>query len=263
MRVLLLDLEGTIYTREGVLPGALEAVAALRERCDAVRFLTNTDSQATDALHASLVERCLNLSIDELFTPVRAASELVSAADGTAFALVTDAVRAQLGQRIGLTDDPDAATHVLVGDCRPSLSYALLDAAFSAVTSGCPLVALQRGRFFLSAGARHLDTGAIVAALEYAAGVSAEVVGKPSPSFVRLALASLGPDAAGDVWVVGDDATSDIAMGHAFGATTVQVRTGKFTQQPEASTGATHTIDSLADLPALLDASTAAGSTER
>ena len=231
---------------------AREAVAAIRERVDAVRFLTNTDSQGDETLLAGLAERGLDVAASELFTPVTAAGELLAGTVGArAFVLGTDAVRAQLSRRVRLTDEPAEATHVVVGDCRPSLDYELLDAAFGAVEAGATLVALQKGRFFLSGGRRHLDTGAVVAALEFAAGVEATIVGKPAVSFVELALASVGAEApAGEVWVVGDDATSDIAMGRAAGVVTVQVRTGKYAHH--CAGDATHVVDSIADVPALL-----------
>lgn len=253
MRTLLLDLEGTIYTRDGVIPGAIQAVDQLRAKSDAVRFLTNTDSRSSADLLASLRQLGLDLAPDELFTPVTAAAELISPRGGSTFFLGTQAVRRQLAERIALTDDPDAATHVVVGDCRQTLTYPLLDAAYAAVASGGRLVALQQGRYFLSCGRQHLDTGAIVAALEFATGVTAELVGKPSPTFLRLALAPLDAAAHGEVWVVGDDPTSDIAMGEAFGAITVQVRTGKYSlEDPVRTVAATHIVDSLVDVPALL-----------
>jgi ribonucleotide monophosphatase NagD (HAD superfamily) len=60
--------------------------------------------------------------------------------------------------------------------------------------------------------------------------------------------------------VVGDDATTDIAGGRDAGLRTVQVRTGKYSdQRAEGLTGgADHTIDSVTDLPALLRALRAA-----
>lgn len=45
-RLVMLDLEGTLYTREGLIAGAVAAVDGLRGLADGVRFLTNTDSQS-------------------------------------------------------------------------------------------------------------------------------------------------------------------------------------------------------------------------
>jgi len=93
----------------------------------------------------------------------------------------------------------------------------------------------------------------IPAALEYAAGVSARVLGKPSADFFELAAGSAGVD-IGECLVVGDDATTDIAGGHGCGARTVQVRTGKYADQVAEGLvdQADAVLDSVADLPRLL-----------
>ncbi|KGM08488.1 HAD-IIA family hydrolase [Cellulomonas bogoriensis] len=255
-QTVLLDLEGTLYTRDGVIDGAAEAVRRLRADGHVLRFLTNTDSQGTADLHAALVARGLEVPAQELFTPVVAASVALADDPGArVLVLGTAAVTAELAARLTVVGPGEEPTHVVVGDVRHSLTYDLLDGAFAALHGGARLVALQKGRFFLSGGVAHLDTGAVVAALEHAAAVEALVVGKPSTDFVRLALRSApGSMDPGRTWVVGDDASTDVAMGLAFGARTVQVRTGKFALQsgdpslPRAGA----VVDSVADLPELM-----------
>ena len=95
-----------------------------------------------------------------------------------------------------------------------------------------------------------MDGGAFVAALEYAAEVKAEVVGKPSRAFYQAALDALGAQAEETI-MVGDDVESDVGGAKAVGMRGILVRTGKFEEatlaaadpQPDA------VIDSLADLP--------------
>jgi len=245
---ILLDLEGTLYAKGEPIPGATAAVAALREQGHVLRFLTNTDSKPLVRVAADLEGFGLRIRQEELFTPVVAAQRLLEAAGGNAYLVVAEALRTEFK---AVACAP--CTHVLVGDCRDTLDYSLLDGAFRALRAGAQLVALQRGRYFKRADGDHLDTGAVVAALEYAAGCQAVVVGKPSAEFFTLAADSAGTPVTGCV-VVGDDATTDIAGGRAAGAVTVQVRTGKFAdQQAEGLTGgASHTIDSIVDLPDLL-----------
>ncbi|KUL31031.1 HAD-IIA family hydrolase [Actinoplanes awajinensis] len=248
-RVVLLDLDGTLIERGQPVPGAARAVVELRRAGHTVRIFTNTDSQS----EATLVDRIRGLGIPvalgEIFTPVIAAREILAATPGSRVLVLADrAVRDELAAH----RSPDAGppTHVVVGDCRETLSYPALDAAFRAVRAGAELLALQRGRYFRAADGDHVDTGAIVAAIEFAAGKPARVLGKPSQDFLRLAAQSAPADL---LWVVGDDGTTDIPMAITAGATSVQVRTGKYLDQQ--ATGAlprpTHTINSIADLPAL------------
>ncbi len=249
-RAVLLDLEGTLYADGQLIAGANEAVAALRSSGTALRFLTNTESRPASDITEELAALGLDVPNDELFTPLTAATTLLSErGDTVVLPLVSTTVRMSL-EPLATAGPP---THVLVGDCRDILSYDLLDQAFRAARDGAELIALQRGRYFLRTDGEHIDTGAIVAALEYAARVQARVLGKPSPDFFELAAQSAGVMTTECV-VVGDDATTDIDGGVNVGAATVQVRTGKHRRQAAegVESRADITIDSIADLPGVM-----------
>ncbi|MEG3628468.1 HAD-IIA family hydrolase [Streptomyces poriticola] len=249
VRAVLLDLEGTLYARGAVIDGAAETVAALRELGVGLRFLTNTDSKPAERIRADLAGYGLTVAAEELFTPVVAAAQLLTAAGARTYPLVSRELRAVLPT---LADEPPYS-HVVIGDCRDTLDYAALDGAFRAVRDGAQLLALQTGRYFKRADGDHLDTGAVVSAVAYAAGTEARVLGKPATDFFELAAHSMDVPVTGCV-VVGDDATTDIAGGRAAGLRTVQVRTGKYEdQRAEGLTGqATHELDSVAGLPQLI-----------
>lgn len=252
---ILCDLEGTLYVADGTVPGAAEAIAELREIGCPLRFLSNIDSRSEDEVLGQLMDRGFDIPSSELFLPSTAAREYFTRRPGAVVLTVAaEAVR----RAFPPGEEEQEVTHVLVGDCRDVLTYPMLDEAFRALDAGAVLLALQKGRYFIAEDGPHLDTGAIVAALEYASGQSALVLGKPSVEFGELAVASFGTfpaERSGDaVWVVGDDATSDIALGQKMGATTVQLRTGKFSGQATERVfhPASHQIDSIADLPALV-----------
>jgi ribonucleotide monophosphatase NagD (HAD superfamily) len=99
-----------------------------------------------------------------------------------------------------------------------------------------------------------LDAGAFVAGLEYATGVEATVLGKPSPSYFAAALDALEAEPE-RTWLVTDDVEEDLPGARLFGMRTALVRTGKF--RPEALEVARVSPDivvsSLAHFPALLD----------
>lgn len=233
-QAILLDLEGTLYTRDGVIAGAHAAIEALRDGGYALRFLTNSDSKTPTSILAGLHELQLDVRENELFTPVTAATRELDRSDSVILALTSAEVAEHLAATARIAQSRhDGVTHVVVGDVRDLLDYSLLNEAFGAIAAGARLVALQRGRYFLQNGEKQLDTGAIVAALEYAAEVDALVLGKPSGAFVQLAIDSLAlpPDAT--VWVVGDDRSTDIAMAAETGLRSVLVQTGKFASQAD------------------------------
>jgi HAD superfamily hydrolase (TIGR01458 family) len=261
VRAVLLDLEGTLYASGAALPGAADAVRRLRELGLVLRFLTNTDSRDAEDLARQVTGYGLPVPAEELFTPLEAAAAILAAVPGArALPLLSPRLA---GRLTGPTAGAPAAggpadrpyTHVVVGDVQEVLDYALLDEGFRALRAGAELVALQRGRYFKRADGDHIDTGAVVAALEYAAGVPARVVGKPSVDFFAAAAASAGV-ALAECLIVGDDSATDVAGGRAAKAGTVQVRTGKYADQVREGLAAQadRTVDSIADLPGLLAA---------
>ena len=98
-------------------------------------------------------------------------------------------------------------------------------------------------------------TGSIVAALEYASGRTAEIVGKPAPGMMLEALRAMGVEAS-ETLVVGDGLELDIVAGHAAGIDAALVLTGMSTRaQAEAATGLSKPdliFDGIGDLLAAL-----------
>jgi HAD superfamily hydrolase (TIGR01458 family) len=246
----LLDLDGTLYVGSQVVDGAPEAVRRLREQGLAVRFCTNTDSVTPSELAERLARRGFQVATDELVTPVAVAARLLrSDPEARVLAVAADGVRRLLADR--LAGPEERVTHVLVADPSYGAAYDDLDAAFRAVRGGAELWATQVNRVAVRDDGEHLDTGGWVRLLEYATGTTARVLGKPSPAFFTAPLEALGrrPDTA---LVVGDDLEADIGGGRAVGAATVLVRTGKGDRPADAETEPDAVIDSIADLPGLL-----------
>ena len=114
-------------------------------------------------------------------------------------------------------------------------------------------MALQKNRYWRTPDGLSLDVGPVVAALEYASGRDAVVVGKPAPEFFATVLAGVGAAAAAAV-MVGDDVESDVGGAQRAGLTGILVRTGKYRADAVAASGIRPfaTVDSIADVPPLL-----------
>jgi HAD superfamily hydrolase (TIGR01458 family) len=243
---MLLDLDGTLYVGGEPVTGAREAVELLKASGLALRYVTNT----TRMSRREVVERLRTLGFrvaeSEVFTPARAAARLI--AGRTCLPLVNDSLREDLGEAKLTEDSPD---FVLVGDLGEDFTYARLDAAFRCLMDGAELVALQKNRYWRTQSGLSLDAGPFVAALEYASGKHAVVVGKPEESFFRIALEDLGL-AAHEVAMVGDDVEADVAGARRAGLSGIQVRTGKWRPDYQAHE-ADLVLDSVADLPEALE----------
>ena len=255
MACILLDVDGVLHVSGVAIPGAQDAVARLREAGHALRFVTNNSTRPRAQLTQELTALGFELEEDELQTPALAAARELNGK--RVFALVMSGVVPDLE---GLELVGEGAEAVLVGGCDETVEpnqvfrYMNLARAFAEIQLGAELYCLHKNRWWQTARGPLLDAGAFVAGLEFATGVEAVVVGKPSPAYFSAALEALSAEPE-RTWLVGDDPESDIRAAQLFGMQTALVRTGKF--RPDALDGIELTPDvvlsSVADLPAWLE----------
>lgn len=251
LAALLLDLDGVLYVEGEPVAGAPGTVERLRELELELRFVTNTTARSRGQTLEKLGSLGFSVEPEELVTPARLASSHCEQAGHRRVALImNDAVKADFE---GFEEGDEKVDAVIMGDLGEQFGFAILNRAFRMVMDGAELVALQKNRFWLTGDGLSLDAGPFVAAIEYASGREAFVVGKPSAGFFDSVLGDLGRE-RGEVAMVGDDIESDIGGALEAGLRAVLVRTGKYREDFAAASGIepTATIDSIAELPAAL-----------
>lgn len=195
------------------------------------------------------------LDDDELQTTALAAAREL--AGKRVLALVMEAIVPDLDGLELAGHDVEA---VLIGGCDETLepnqvfSYMNIARAFNEIQMGASLYCLHKNAWWQTSRGPMLDSGIFVAGLEYATGVEATVLGKPSPSYFAAALDAL--DAEPELtWMVTDDVEADVRGARLFGMRTALVRTGKF--RPEtlerADPAPDIVVSSLAQFPSLLE----------
>lgn len=254
----LLDIDGTLTVSWRPVPGAVAAVTRLQEAGFAVGFTTNTTSRTRAWIASALSEAGFRAGPDDIFTaPAITAAYLARSHPGARCALLNSGdISADLPgvTIIGDGDAPGPEPDVVIlGGAGPELSYQALNRVFGYLLGGARLVAMSRNLYWRTDSGLQLDTGAFLAGLEQAAGVRAEVTGKPAPAFFATVLASLGADASQAV-MVGDDVEADVLGAQLHSLAGVLVRTGKYREEAVARAPGVpdHVIGSVADLPALL-----------
>jgi HAD superfamily hydrolase (TIGR01458 family) len=248
---LLLDLSGVVYVQDEAVPGAAEALRRLRDRGTPIRLVTNTTMRPRRSILERLERLGLEADPSELLTPATLAAKRCAEAGYESVSLVVlDDLREDLE---GLEEKGDSVDAVVVGDLGDRWDYDVLNRAFRSLMDGAELIALQKNRYWETSEGLSLDAGPFVSALEYATGREAEVVGKPSPAFFKLALGELGVS-ADRAAMVGDDVEADVGGAMDAGLAGILVRTGKYREDlvDESGIEPTATADSIADVPELL-----------
>src|SRR5262249_39359429 len=242
-RVYLLDLDGVVYRGEQRLPGALELVEWLDATGRKVMYLSNNSMQTPDEVAARLARVGMPRPHGRVLTAGYAAAHLIAERfpGGNAYVLGLPSVERMVeeaGLHVVWRDRVDGPTPdvVLVALDR-SLTYDRMKRALRAILEGAAFVSVNRDPRLPIEDGFEPGTGAIAAALEYASGIRAEIVGKPAPGIVAEAMRQLGARPE-ETLMVGDGLDLDVVAGHAAGVATALVLTGLTTlEQARAATG--------------------------
>jgi HAD superfamily hydrolase (TIGR01458 family) len=249
VRGLLVDIDGTLMLHDRALPGAAGLISRCAERGLPCRLVTNTTRRSRSATADALRAAGIPVAAEAVLQPaVLARRMILDSGRRRVGLLVPEEARTDLADVVAVDSSPD---WVVVADIGRGFDYDRLNKAFRWLRDGARLMALHKNPCWHASAEEGwlLDAGAFVAALEYATGQEALVVGKPSPAFFELALAELELDAP-QVLMVGDDAAADAQAGAAVGCRTALVRTGTFrgTEAELAGFRPDLLIDSVAEL---------------
>jgi 4-nitrophenyl phosphatase len=240
VRLVIFDLDGVVYRGNEPIPGARELVGWLHAKRVAVRFATN-NSMVT---RAGYVERLGAMGIptseEEIVTSTSATVEHLrrhAPEIRSVLAIGADGMRQELadaGLDVVMADAvasghpggplPHGFDAVIVG-LDPSVDYARLSAAMSAVAAGARLIATNADARYPTPAGFLPGAGSIVAALATATATTPDVIGKPAPAMFSATIEASGVPASETV-VVGDNPDADIVGAHRAGCAAILVLTG-------------------------------------
>lgn len=226
IRGLLLDLDGVLWLGSEPIPGAVDLIKDLRTRGLLLRFITNTSLKNKRQILAHAASLGFRIESVELITGAGTALAYIRERNYEKGMLLTSEDLKEDLRDLRNTRRPEETQYILLGDIIDGFSRAILNLGFQALIKGAELIAFHKNRFWQTQSGLAIDLGAYVAALEYSAGVTATVLGKPSPLFFRMAIQELGlrPN---EVIMIGDDLESDVLGGQQAGLRTGLVLTGK------------------------------------
>ena len=225
---LIVDLDGVVWVGPVAIPGAAAAIDSLRARGVRIVFVTN-DPRGSRAEYVVRLETLgIHAAESDIVTAGSALASFVREREGVGakvFVIGSSSLRtemAQAGLDVIVEDDHDADAVAVAGHDR--FDYGELRAATRALHCGARLYAAGRDATFPMPDGPWPGTGSVLAAVEVAGGVSAQVVGKPEPFMFEIARSLL--HGCRRIAIVGDNLDSDIAGGKRAGLTTILVLTG-------------------------------------
>ena len=251
VRALLLDMDGVLVLRGKLIPGADEALAQLDGLGIPWVIVTNVSLQSRASLARDLAAAGLPIRADRIVTASSASAGYVKRrfGDRPLFVMAKpDALTEFEGLNLlsweAAAASGAAAAAVVVGDASEDFTARNMQSAFALLRGGARFIAMHKNRWWITPAGVMMDSGAYVAALEFATQRRALVTGKPSPAFFgegRLRLAELagGSELPPEkVAMVGDDLWNDIRGAQKAGLRGIFVRSGKHGDAELARLGA-------------------------
>lgn len=261
---ILLDLDGTLYRGDELIPRAPEAVEALR-RSAPCRFLSNNG----ECTAATLARRLAKLGFDAAEGEVRTSADLVlqrllAEMPG---ARVLGLVSAELGRMLaanGFDVVEDSRVDVVAVGVDRELTRRRLVLGLEAMLGGAVLVATNEDPTYPGQGGVRPAAGAYVGFFRGMGYDPRWRCGKPDVGAVESALSFWGLPRDGRYLFVGDNLHSDIAAAANMGADSALVLTGVARREDVASARAQPTaiVEDVSELASLLASEGAAHGTK-
>lgn len=213
----IVDLDGTVYRGDELIPGAGEAIESLRARGKKVTFVTNNARLSSEDYVRKLWKLGVKASLGDVVTVGGATQHLLAETrtGRTAFVIGTPALKQHVSDAgLKVMNGTDLATRVevVVVAGYEDLTYEDLRVATLAVRRGADFLATARDPTYPMPDGYWPGSGAILAAVEVASERTATIIGKPEPQLMLTAMDRMGD---GKTLVIGDRLDADGAAAHA------------------------------------------------
>ena len=244
-KLFLLDLDGTIYLEESLLPGAAEFLSWARETGRSVRYLTNNSSRGVEAGLEKMRRLGIPARREEFLTAVEATVYYLQTQrkpTDVYYAVGTESFCRQLREAgFDLRGTPDADVTAVLCAFDTELTYQKVEDACRLLARGADFLATNPDLACPTLFGFIPDCGAICQLIANAAGRTPEFIGKPDPTMIQLALEQTGY-APAQALMVGDRLYTDIACGVNAGVDTALVLTGEATAADAAVSATPPTV---------------------
>ena len=204
--VVLCDLDGVVWLAHQPIPGSVEGIARLRANGHRVLFVTNNSGTRLEVQVATLAGIGIP-AVGDVLTSAQAAALLLQPGERALVCGGEGVVQALEERGVEPCFDGDADA-VVVGFHR-HFDFDGLARAARAVRRGARLIGTNDDATYPTPDGPIPGGGSILAAVETACGLSAQVAGKPYAPMAALVVAEVSERAARAAVMVGDRPSTD------------------------------------------------------
>lgn len=223
VKVVLIDLDGTVYEGNQLIEGAIDAITNLRKHSIKVIFCTNNSSIPPERIVKKLNSMGIECKEDELLSSIEM---MVSYIDNHHLKKVyicgsEDIIDYCKNNGVDLSDETKCENLVISMD--PHYNYEKNTRAVRAAFTANKILICNEDRVFLKEDGLYPGCGAMTSSILFCANRQADVVvGKPSTYMLEYLCEKYGY-IKDDLLVIGDTVDSDIKMANDFGCKSILI----------------------------------------
>lgn len=221
-----IDMDGTIYKGEEVIPGAQRFIADLKKREIPFVFLTNNSSYGRSHYYNKLKKMGFDVILDNILTSTVATVRYLKEhyPGKTVYPVGTEQFVQELSRSGTVVDDRDPDIVLLAFDT--SITYDKINTAYRFLMGRSEFIATHPDDLCPSEDGYDIDIGPFIRFFEQMTGKKAIIVGKPSNLMLVMAAHEMDIPVKG-LAMVGDRLYTDIKMAVDNDAWSVLVLTGE------------------------------------
>jgi len=234
---ILCDLDGVVWLSHQPIPGAVEAIAALRKAGHRVLFVTNNSSSTVESQQETLASIGIP-AVGDVLTASGAAATLLQPGQRVMVAGgpgVVEAVTSVGALVVARSDDRSSKADQLTTDqgidavvvgFHRTFDFESLQRASRAVRNGAMLIGTNSDATYPTNEGLIPGGGSILAAVATASGVEPVVTGKPNAPMGELVRRTLKMTSLENCWMLGDRYSTDGVFAKTIGAKFALVTSG-------------------------------------
>lgn len=226
MKTYIIDLDGTMYSGDKNIDGAIHFIEYLQDKKIPYIFLTNNATRTRKQAKEHMLKLGFkNIKEDDFFTSAIAAAKYAKQnyTERNCFVIGEDGLIEALYLE-GFNLVQDNADFVFVGLDRKA-TYQKYSNAVHNVLKGAKFIATNNDRLLPNNGRFDAGNGAAVALIEYATNQKSIKVGKPFPIILEILMREYNL-LKEDLILIGDNLETDIKLGYDCNIETIMVCTG-------------------------------------
>lgn len=229
IKVVLFDLDGTVYYGDKIIDGANDVIEFFRNNDKKIFFTTNNSTKTRKQIYGKLIGMGVNCRLDEVLTSGYIAA--LNAKKHNMEDIYIFGSQNLIDEFVNLgvnVNQSESAKNLLIG-YDPSLTYAKLTDALQVALHANYIMACNKERVFPGNNSKLMPgCGAMTAPIEWCANRTCDfVIGKPNTLMIDI-LKEMVDIPTNQFLVIGDTYESDIKMANSAGAKSILISKKKF-----------------------------------